>query len=201
MDSKSHSTDDILVALVPDHKIIFHTVPKVASTSIKRALEQVFPNMIPIDPQKYPEKHFHIGFIRHPFERIASCYANKVRGTSDIRPRLKAMGCHYGMAWEYFVQKVCETPDYELDKHLMPQHYYLCDAQGLIIPQMLVLYDNLEQEWRDIRDIIRHVTGKKLPLLQHLNQSTAKPMKFSDELKRRYLADWLIYQRVANQKR
>lgn len=73
--------------------------------------------------------HYHrIMVVRNPWDRLRSCYTDKValprgRQNGGLAGAFPSMGCWRGMPFDEFVRIVYDTSDYEIDKHAMPVHY------------------------------------------------------------------------------
>lgn len=109
--------------------------------------------------------------IRHPLDRLVSCYANKVvQGESGLPPRHSA-----ARNFEEFILLISE--DVLANEHFQPQ--------VLSLPANLdvtLRFDSLKEDWDRMRSRFQLPLGR----LSHQNQSSHKPWKdvFTPQLQR-----------------
>lgn len=113
-----------------------------------------------------PDRWLKVCPVRSPWDRVMSCWADKVMGT--FRPDLAEMGCWPCMPFADFVALVAATPDHLLDRHLMPQHY-LIRSPRWSGPDILLRVETMAQDWERVRAF-----RPMLPALPRLNVSAAK---------------------------
>jgi dermatan 4-sulfotransferase 1 len=207
-----------------DHKLGYGRVPKVANTSVKDAIARLI-----LDPkeikgvtrdafwrnredgkatmvsarelaERYPE-HFVFSFVRHPFDRLVSCYQNKVMENDFLHGPMQKMGIELRMPFEDFVRVVAATPDAETDLHLRSQTAILCDGTR-VVPQFVGRYETLEQDWTRLQG---ELDRRGLPLLGRLPKRNVRrtdksdvPRLLSDPalertLRRRYAKDFEVF--------
>ena len=145
---------DIIV--LPDHRAIYLAIPKCANTSIKRVcldLMRSDPEFAAIDSFNDPASRRKLArkgiliprrkldqyrgyrkfcFVRNPWDRLVSCFSQKL-GDGRVRrsrrkPSRSMMGfpsLHAGMSFEQFVHAIRDIPDSEADKHFKSQHCFV----------------------------------------------------------------------------
>lgn len=179
--------------LFKSHHAIYVPIPKVASTSLLTAFAEIlgvgletggdphdatYPGPVPIEALHrllYPG-FFTFGFVRNPWDRLVSCYRDKIRNdvggttTFTIRPGVADCLAHIGafgpgMSFDAFAAAVASIPDRAADQHFRSQHTFLTNRKGEIAMDFIGRYETLEDDFR----IVRERTGLpeiELPRLQ-----------------------------------
>jgi hypothetical protein len=179
-----------------DRQLVYMPIFKVASTSIKTALlrpyEQhgEYPQYMTVHKEGTLGHHFLFGrsrrryfkfaFVRNPFDRLVSCYVDRVR-----RPIYQPVGrCYFAsdynhvlikslfgrafdpsMTFENFVRLVAKIPDYLSDGHFKSQYAWL-HRFGTLIPEYVGRVESIGDDWRPLAERF------SLPSLTRLNAST-----------------------------
>ena len=133
------------------HKFIYVETPKVACSTIKRALQLIeldgdltkLPRAVhdrklsPLaDPTNMPvsadrlltgDDFFRFGFVRSPYTRTLSCYIDKVLNKDAGGFFLRQLGCDPGadLSLEKFLSIIRDQADIDKDPHWAPQSYLL----------------------------------------------------------------------------
>jgi len=176
-------------------KLAYLTTPKVACSSIKLALGKAIGITVPPDQAAdaihiHPAWHIELGrlpaaqsgyatfsFVRNPFDRLVSCYRDKVNFTSPAkRPHFEdyffALPTHSTFA--DFAERVSKIPDVLADNHFKSQYALLYDA-GEALVDTVGKFEQLHADWQPI------ATQYQLePLLEQFNVSKTKPGCHSD---------------------
>jgi hypothetical protein len=180
--------------LLERHAAVYIEIPKVACTSIKVALAGVCgvdlaasggnphearwptPRAAParLGP-RFPGL-FAFAFVRDPWERLVSCYRDKIRGEVDgytfftIRPGVANCLARFdafvaGMSFDAFVRAVAAIPDDDADPHFRSQHTFVTDDAGQLAVDFVGRYERLAD---DLRAVERRVglPALDLPRLQ-----------------------------------
>lgn len=126
-------------------KAIYFRVPKVASSSLLIAFRKV-------DTVELTEEHdswFTFGFVRDPFDRLASCYRHVIRnGTPEVLDSCPGMS--RTMSFPKFVEAVCAIKDVQkMDMHFRPQHTFFPKK-----PDLIVKFERLKEDYLSVCKII-----------------------------------------------
>lgn len=164
-----------------DRELIFMPIFKVASTSIKTALIRqdlptvaTYPDYMAIhkegnfgrhsllDPRR--RRYFIFSFVRSPFDRLVSCYEDRVRRPiylpidryyfdSDYNhilvKRLYGKCFDRNMTFSEFVELVARIPDFLSDGHFKSQYGWLYRF-GHRIPNYVGKLENVDDDWEPL---------------------------------------------------
>lgn len=165
-------------------------IPKVASTSMKVAIEQgsgAPPYRIHRD--RVPKDAFVAAFVRHPAARLVSAWAGivyRADGSTIAWRRLRRLGCRHEMGFQEFAVMVCNSLGKLGDKHLLPQ--------SLFLPRRLSFVgrmDTMATGWRSLQERFSW-----LPELEVHNQSERNDWRsyydqsLLDRVQRFYASDY-----------
>jgi len=163
-----------------DSRAVYIPVPKVACTSIKEAFYEISPS-----GQRYEEYmeihkrlsanatyslksehlcYFKFAFVRNPFDRLVSCYKDKVRKELQHNGRYYfdtryakfllrgASGFSFrpSMTFSDFVLAVSRIPDALADGHFRSQYHYLY-REPTCCPDYIGRFENADSDWVYIR--------------------------------------------------
>ena len=139
------------------YRLIYYSVPKVACTTVKTCmaqLENIDTNRLGVHQKNMAIKrltikesnapqyqdYYRFSFVRNPWDRLFSCYKNKIYDPPRFFPKsnsyynkrgeFKDFIKRYGnigfrnMQFGDFVDFVVKTPDHLCDPHFLPQHYF-----------------------------------------------------------------------------
>lgn len=128
-----------------------------------------------------------VGFVRNPWDRLVSCYRNKMLADEDATYYAKQSGDERdyidgvflsfrkfgtfkkGMTFEQFVHAVSEIPDSEADPHFQSQHCMLTDETGEFLPNFLGKFETLNSDFNRLCAIYK-ISGN----LDHLRPSGSR---------------------------
>jgi len=157
-----------MIVLCPEKNFIYVPQSKVANTSILTAIATATGHpsldkmsgkmLVELDwhrlsyDELYKSSLFKFAFVRNPWDRIVSCYNDKIfrwKGTCTESPHFKVSA---DWSFEQFVEWVCslsEGDNYYNDPHFVPQHIALCQC-GRLAVDYIGRFERIEQDWRSI---------------------------------------------------
>lgn len=185
---------------LPHFDAIYIDIAKVASSSIKATLadllalegrggnphEVVFPRP-PEGPgdgvRMYPDR-FTFAFVRNPWDRLVSCYRDKIRGEVSDFTGFAPSGVAYcldrfdvftaDMSFVDFVHAVASIPDSEADEHFRSQADFVSNSRGEVAVDFIGRFERLDEDFRRVARVVGFPDSVSLPRLQ-----TAAPLDFT----------------------
>lgn len=176
------------------YSAVYIDIAKVASSSVKATLAAVLGldlDAVGGNPHEVefprPPKPSHAGarlypdlyafaFVRNPWDRLVSCYRDKIEGEVEGFTRFSQSGVarclarfdafSANMSFEAFVHAVALIPDADADEHFRSQHKYLTNVWGDIAVDFVGRYENLEADFRHVAQRIGLPREMCLPRLQ-----------------------------------
>ncbi|MEM7028491.1 MAG: sulfotransferase family 2 domain-containing protein [Chloroflexota bacterium] len=177
-----------------DYGAVYIDIAKVASSSLKATFASVlgfnldsiggnpheveFPHLLDsngVGERLYPGLYT-FGFVRNPWDRLVSCYRDKIEGEVKDYTRFSDSGVahclsHFNvfsanMSFEAFVDAVASIPDAYADEHFRSQHNYLTNVRGDIAVDFVGRYEHLETDFRYVAERIGLPLNIRLPRLQ-----------------------------------
>jgi hypothetical protein len=150
--------NDILIS--DTYKIVFFNVKKAASSSITNYFFDHL-NGRRYSPCKHNEIHwykdyqdyFSFAFVRNPFDRLLSCYKNKIRQPDifDITQKgIDKTFLPYGskffkeMTFKQFLEAVISLHSEDYDRHFGPQYPFVCDKYENVIVDFIGRVENFK---------------------------------------------------------
>lgn len=132
--------------------------------TIHRKANRLF-RYIPIKQVCKMEDIFRFSIVRNPFDRLVSCYKNKIL-EENYYPIQKGYGSMFykEMPFCEFVYVVSRIPDLLSDRHFRSQYSYLY-YKGKLVVDYLARFENLEQ------DLFYVVSKCKLGCVPHINKA------------------------------
>ncbi len=165
-----------------ERRIVYISIPKVACTSIKLAIEGTRGQLTSTEEgvmsvhKKLTSKCTHslnrrtadyyiFAFVRNPFDRLVSCYEDKVRKPAQhnghyffssaynrvFLKQLLGAEFHPNMSFDEFVRLVARVPDIIADGHFKSQYSSLY-RNGKRIPHFIGRFEHLNEDWKSIAD-------------------------------------------------
>ena len=201
--------------LFPEYSFGYIQIPKVASRSIRAAVtaftsgtapdEDVDKNLVAEYETRYARhlKHaeiaalardnFIFAFVRNPYERIYSCYKNKIEDarTAGRRNIFEKHGITFDVTFDEFVRKVASLPDHKSDRHFRSQAWFLTHG-GVLMPAFIGKLESMAEDWAVLEERFGIVPPPQI------NVSSKKPLpEMSAEVKEmifeRYLEDFELF--------
>lgn len=191
------------------YRFLWIAVPKAASRSLIAALTAADPEAELIRGRtleqilaRRPEvrRWFRFAFVRHPFARTRSFWADKhSRALRERKARRYFIdpyhGVELGMSFDEFCRWL-ETPfgsDAFADRHWLSQHLHLRDPEGAL-PGFLGRCERLEEDWRKVAEQLG-IPRRPLPRLNRGPSPRHAPRPAVDgptaaALRRRYAEDF-----------
>ena len=160
--------------LFPEYKLGYIQIPKVASRSIRVAVtafmsgrspdENLDGDVISEFETRYAQHlshakiaalckdNFIFAFVRNPYERIYSCYKNKI---ADVRVRggrniLEKNGIGLDLSFDEFVRKIAVIPDNKADRHFRSQSWFL-SWDGALLPSFVGKLEKISDDWQELQ--------------------------------------------------
>ena len=174
----------------PEQKLAIVTIPKVGGSSIKAAVLKMHgvniigenvphshPKLRLCNSGEVPINFLVYAFFRNTWERMASCYVQKVCTWRCVPQGFTKIGCKQGMPFDDFIDVVCGNIRGNI--HWRPQ----TDFTRARTAGHLMIFDfkTLPDFWAEIQ---KEVPG--LPDLDHYNRSNKRPYRdyYSDKSRR-----------------
>ena len=192
--------------LIKEYNLCFQFICKAGNTSVKNLLVNYFcqkneRNKIFARPEKkwkfcskekIPNNYITIGFCRHPESRILSCWKDKVWKQQDNFVAFKKHKIYKKDSFEKFINTVCNISDKNADQHFRSQTYDLNFSKI----NKLVKIETINQDWEEVRKLIKKERGILLPILKNLNHTPKSQINISEEVRKkiqnRYASDYEI---------
>lgn len=174
--------------IIPKLRLTYGRIPKVAATSIRATLlryvtrdpaydlkpssdafwqqatlGETFMATADTVLDEYSE-FFSFAFVRNPFDRLYSCYNNKVIENRTLGKAFERAGIVLGMPFPEFVEKIAVVPDEHADVHFCSQAHMIV-RNGSAISHFVGYYEQLARDWEKLRGELRRrgIAAAKLP--------------------------------------
>ena len=144
-----------------DRNLVYMEVPKVACTSIKLTIGHAYGMSFETELDSHDHQGWNYGlgkpqksqgcifaFVRNPFDRLVSCYRDKVVGSDYFSETLKMSHNRIpsDISFEEFVKIIVKIPDFLADKHFKSQ-YALLSHNGQLLPNFIGHFETLKEDW------------------------------------------------------
>lgn len=200
------------------YKTIYFPIPKVACSSLKKFCadtlnieikgkdinedvhDQHFPCVKKYKINKMYKDYFKFCFVRNPWDRLVSCYMNKIfLDENDIQQtksrfvsnKINQKKFKLGMSFEEFINAVCSIPDEKADSHIVSQYTYVTDHEDNVLVDFIGKLENFEEDFANIHNKIG-VKNVKIPHLMkssHVDYREYYTEKTKEMVRQRYLKD------------
>ena len=154
--------------LVPNKNVAYLGIFKVATTSVKMRLAELanipvehpgvvnqrgrfFTDVDVTSPQV--DEYFKFTFVRHPLGRVVSVWTDKLAEDSKAKLDLSQHGMYKGMPFAEYIEKLVVQPKRSLDRHLLPQAYYVF-YRGTIRVDFIGRLETVDKAYRFLQPII-----------------------------------------------
>lgn len=178
--------------VIPALRIAFGRVPKAANSSIKAALARhvdhdpdgpIRPTrdlfwseatggrtamVSPAEAARALDGYFIFAFTRNPFDRLASCYNNKIVESKALPDSFARLGFSKDMSFDAFAARVAAIDDAAADIHFQSQAAMLTHG-GHIVPAFVGRFENLRDDWRALDAALADHAGIRLGRLEKRN--------------------------------
>jgi hypothetical protein len=105
--------------------------------------------------------HFKFAFVRNPWDRLVSCYLQKIVSDPLIDGRkqmnLNPPGTdrfYAGMPFVEFVEAVHATDDEHANPHFRSQYATVCDPEGRVMADFVGRFENLREDFAGVSERI-----------------------------------------------
>jgi hypothetical protein len=127
--------------------------------------------------------YFKFAFVRNPWERLVSCYSDKIaNGGEGLKsPARGGIAFFPGMPFADFVEAIHATPDNEADIHLRSQYKVVCGrgkSRRTIMADFVGRFENLEADFAAVANRIDSTQRLRLPHL--LSSAGRNPRRFTE---------------------
>lgn len=147
-------------------------------------------------------EHFKFAFVRNPWDRLVSCYTNKVMDAKETQateppfrhvPSEKGSRLYRGMPFAEFVETIYEIPDEESNMHFVSQHQVVCGPgeDRHIMADFVGRFENLAADFAVVAERIGG--GKRLELPHKLRSASRRSRPYTEFYDDRLRA--LVYER------
>ena len=162
--------NNMMPSIISDkYRLVCLRLPRVASTSIGRALRRLDPGILLL-PYSTPEafhrdcsweleNYFTFGFARHPLTRLRSCWKYMmVKAVEKAHDGVSLLDPYHGLTVETGFEEFCHwivSPwgaDAVANTHWASQHLTLVGPDGRP-PNFIGNYENLENDWRTVLEM------------------------------------------------
>jgi len=162
------------------YQAVYIDIAKVASSSIKATLAAVLeienadtnphniefarpPTISAAGDRLYPGS-YSFAFVRNPWDRLVSCYRDKIAGEVDDFTEFADSGVAHclarfgafkaGMSFSEFARTVASIPDDNADEHFRSQADYITNSAGSVAVDFVGRYEQLDIDFAQVvRDI------------------------------------------------
>ncbi len=161
------------VIVSAQYRLVYLRVPKVANTSIRRALPDGVQERIVVRQlrQHYPD-HLSFTFLRNPWDRHVSNWGEKNRA-ENLNNDHFIDGVHKGfvklgfpfraaMPFPEFAEFACSLSDAKTEKHLKSQCYFVV-RDGAVAVDFIGRAESMREDWERLCDRI----GEHIALGHH----------------------------------
>lgn len=109
--------------------------------------------------RKYDD-YFFFAFVRNPYDRVVSCYKNRITSDANnntypyirgVDRELARTGSFFtGMSFAEFCRVISRIDDEHADPHFRSQHFTLCDDDGRLMMDFVGRLESFEEDMGSI---------------------------------------------------
>lgn len=190
------------------YSILFYNIPKVASSSIWSLCAEIekghkvvrrdqirgfkIPSIKSSDLSEFPDVT-KIAFVRNPFDRVVSCYINKIANKHN--KFIQRNGLSENMSFESFVDHICQLKDCDSDRHFRSQYTYIFDHQANLLADYVGRIETFSEDFNEVINLYQ------LPKLEIPNWNNTKHKPYAayfnpllvDKIQERYKIDLMLF--------
>jgi hypothetical protein len=198
--------------LAEDYRVIYFNTQKNANSTIKAQFVEVlgisktenfpkdihyqydFPSATQIEIGTKYQNFLKFSVLRNPWERLYSCYKNKIEQSSNTGPDY-ILDCspdfRIGMSFEEFVEVVCSIPDSEADYHFCSQIYLMLYPDGVFPMNYLCNIEKLDVHLEEIKSKtgIPFISSVRINSSKKSSYEAAYSKQLIEKVRKRYQID------------
>jgi hypothetical protein len=128
--------------------------------------------------------YFKFAFVRNPWDRLVSCYVDKVLRKTVPTYMLESAAradveFYPNMLFAEFVDTVCQIPDRKANGHFRSQHLTVCSPDGVPMADFVGRFENLREDFARVAQEIG-APGLELPERNRKNVSERGSRHYRD---------------------
>jgi hypothetical protein len=193
------------------YKAIYIVNAKVACTSIKFFLNELlnkqpvnvvedihhihFPCVSKDELNTTYSKYFKFAFVRNPWDRVVSCYKNKIvtDTNNNTKPFVNGVFCSFikfncfnpTMSFEEFIECICTIPDNEADHHFKSQSNIITDHNNEVIPNFIGKLEKMQKDF----DFVCNKIGVENTLNHHMKSDKQNYKEYYNDKTKQMISD------------
>jgi len=181
------------------HEILYLPILKSASSSIKMYMkkkvsgEEILPSKENELCVQNFQDYFSFSFVRHPIDRLFSCYKNKILQPNilDKNTGVGTIFSKYGtkfykeMSFKDFLKVIISIDPENYDNHFRPQHEFLYDSNKQLAIDYVGKFENINNDFSYILNKI-NLPKEELPILNKTNYKESYDEEAIDIAKKVY---------------
>lgn len=145
------------------YNVLFYNVPKVASSTIwsicaeiecgyktnksNKVRSIILPSIKSSEINLYTDV-IKIAFVRNPYDRLVSCYRNKIE--KEDSNFLDLNGLSAETSFSQFVDYICDTPDSNADRHFRSQYTFIYNHNAELIADHIGRFESFYDDFKNL---------------------------------------------------